>query len=298
MIMITGGMGFLGSSMAFLLCEAGREVLLTVHRQTEPASFLAPFREKSLFTAALDITDIDAIGRTVKEHGVKSIIHAASVYEAKGTLYDAMRVNVIGTINVLEAAVRAGIERVTALSSEESDRFIPATKKAEEHIASIYGAKCDIKPLMVRASRIYGPLFSSTKSPINAMLYAAVEGRPCDLPQIDEDEGHDNIYVRDCARGVLMLHLAENLTHRVYNLGMGRLSTYGEIRDAVVKVIPGARLSLGKNLGDVTPTKTPCDIDAPVDIGRIANDVGFAPEYDIERGISANIAWLREKRYV
>jgi UDP-glucose 4-epimerase len=117
MIMITGGMGFLGSSMAKLLCEQGQTVLLTVHKQKGLAPFLEPYRDKTLFTTPLDITALEEIEKTIEAHGVKSIIHAASSYEAKGTLYDAMRVNVLGTINVLEASVRTGIGRVSALSS-------------------------------------------------------------------------------------------------------------------------------------------------------------------------------------
>jgi hypothetical protein len=67
---------------------------------------------------SLDITDLEEVEQTIKKYGVKSIIHAASVYEGKGTLYDAMRANIVGTINILEASVRNGISRISALSSE------------------------------------------------------------------------------------------------------------------------------------------------------------------------------------
>ena len=316
--MITGGMGFLGGSLAKLLCEQGQRILLTVHRQKELAPFLEPYRDKTLFTSSLDITSLEEIEKAIKAHGVKSIIHAASVYEAKGTLYDAMRVNVLGTINVMEASIRTGIGRVSALSSEavyqgikqteplteeqllsvESDRYVPGTKKAEENLALLYAAKAGLDVAIIRASRIYGPLFGGVRSPMHLMAQAAVSGAACELPHIDEDEGHDNIYVKDCARGVIMIHTRDKLKHRVYNLGVGSLTSFGEIRGAILKVSPGAKISLGRNLGDVTVTKSPLDINACLDITRIREELGFAPEYDIEKGMSAYIAWLRDRVYL
>ena len=318
MIMITGGMGFLGSSMAKILCEEGHQILLTVHKQKELAPFLEAYRDKNLFMSSVNIIDLGEVEQTIRTYGVKSIIHAASVYEGKGTLYDAMRVNVVGTVNVLEASMRNGISRISALSSEavyqgikqmeplkedqllsvESDRYIPGTKRAEENLALLYAAKHDMDVILIRASRIYGPLFMGTRSPINRMLQAAIDGNVCDLHHIDEDEGHDNIYVKDCACGVVMIHTAGKLKHRIYNLGTGKLTTFGEIRDEIVKVFPETKISLGKNLGDVTATKSPLDINACLDITRIREELGFKPEYDIEKGMKAYIAYLRDKQYI
>ena len=318
MIMITGGMGFLGASLAKILCDAGHKILLTVHKQKELATFLESYRDKNLFIAPLDITDLGEVEKTIQAHGITSIIHAASVYEGKGTLYEAMRVNIIGTINILEASVGKGISRVTAISTEavyqglkqkeplredqllhvESDRYIPGTKRAEENLALLYAAKTNLDILLVRASRIYGPLAAGARSPIRLIAESAIRNKACDLPHVDEDEGHDNIYVKDCARGVVMIHTAKRLNHRIYNLGFGQLTTFGQIRDAVLKVFRNAQIVLGKNLGDVTATKSPLDINACLDIARIREELGFQPEYDIDKGIRAYIAWLRDNQYV
>lgn len=316
--MITGGMGFLGGSLAKLLCEQGERVLLTIHKQKELAPFLEQYRDKKLFVAPLDITDLDAVEKTIKDHSVKSIIHAASSYEAKGNLYDAMRVNVLGTINILEASARTGIGRISAISTEavyqgikqkeplkeelllsvESDRYVPGTKRAEENIALLYAAKAGLNVALIRASRIYGPLFAGVRSPMHRIAQSAVDGTPCELPNIDEAEGHDNIYVKDCARGVIMIHTADKLKHRIYNLGMGKLTTFGEIRDAVLKVAPGAKIILGKDLGEITATKSALDINACLDIGRIREELGFEPEYDIDKGMAAYVTWLKDKIYL
>jgi UDP-glucose 4-epimerase len=316
--MITGGMGFLGSSIAKMLCEQDEEILLTVHKQTTLAPFLECYQGGKLLMAPLDITDLEEVEKTIAKYNIGSIIHAASIYEAKGTLYDAMRVNVLGTINILEASLRSGISRISALSSEavyqgikqleplredqplhvDSDRYIPGTKRAEENLALLYFAKHGLDLVLIRASRIYGPLFMGTRSPINIMLQAAIHKRACEIKHIDEDEGHDNIYVKDCARGVVMIHKARKLKHRIYNLGTGKLTTFGEIRDAIKKVFPKADMALGRNLGDITSTKSPLDINACLDITRINEELGFKPEYDIDKGIRANITWLTDQKYI
>ncbi len=317
MIMITGGMGFLGASLSKLLCEGGHKILLTVHKQKTLASFLEPYRDKNLFMIPLDITDLEEIEKTIQMYNVRSIIHAASVYEGKGTLYEAMRANIIGTINVMEASARQGVSRITAISTEavyqgikqweplredqllhvESDRYIPGTKRAEENLALLYAAKTNLDIVLVRASRIYGPLSVGTRTPINLMIRSAIEGRACDLLQLDEDEGHDNIYVKDCARGVVMIHTAGKLKHRIYNLGHGQLTTFGQIRDAILHEYPAAQINLGKNLGEVTQTKSPLDIDACLDITRIREELGYKSDYGIDKGIRALIAWLRDNHY-
>jgi UDP-glucose 4-epimerase len=318
MIMITGGMGFLGASLAKLLCEGGSKILLTVHREKGLAPFLEPYRDTNLFLTPLDITDLDEIEKTIQGHGVTSIIHAASVYEAKGSLYDAVRVNIMGTVNVIEASVRRGISRVTAISSEavyqgikqweplredqllhvESDRYIPGTKRAEENTGLLYAAKTGLNIIFVRASRIYGPMSAGTRTPIPLMIRSAIEGKACDLSQLDEDEGHDNIYVKDCARGVILIHTAGKLKHRVYNLGHGQLTTFRQIRDAVLSVYPSVQIALGNHLGEITATKSPLDINACLDITRIKEELGYEPHYDIDHGIKAFILWLRDNQYV
>ena len=318
MILITGGVGLIGSSMAKILCEEGHKIVVTVHRQRDIAPFLEPYRDRNLFMAPLDVTDLDQIERTIKQYGVKSIIHAASIAEKRGTLYEAMRVNIIGTINILEASQRNGIGRITAFSTEavyqgikqreplkedqllsvDSDRYIPGTKRAEENLAFLYARKHDLDVVLIRASRIYGPLAVGARSPIRAIAEAAVHGNRCDLSHIDEDEGHDNLYVKDCARGVVMIHTADKLNHRIYNLGAGKLTTFGEFKNAALSIAPGTDIRLGKNLGDITPTKSPLDINACLDITRIKEELVFKPEYDVHAGMRAYITWIRDKQYI
>ena len=85
-----------------------------------------------------------------------------------------------------------------------------------------------------------------------------------------------------------MVHSAERLHHRIYNIGSGRATSHQEIFEAVRQAAPGARCT---GLG---PGRTPnAPADPAQDLSRIKADVGYEPEYPIVTGVAAYITWLR-----
>ncbi|HEX9442494.1 MAG TPA: NAD(P)-dependent oxidoreductase, partial [Candidatus Binatia bacterium] len=279
---------------------------------------LAPFVNKNLHVIPLDITSLDSVAKALREFGVTSIVHAAARSE-KGdtTLYDAMNANVTGTINVLEAARRAAIRRVLFLSSEAvyqgmggttpfkeeeklfitSDRFIPGTKKAGEVLCLMYAGQCGMEAASIRLTRLYGPLYRGIRNLPGLMVAKAVQGKPIELANYDPAEAHDFIYVKDAARALALLLEAPALNHRIYNLGYGELTSVGAFAAAIKKSLPEAEIHLGDGPGPLTSTKTPMDIDACVDISRLREETGFAPEYDPYQGVEHYIKWARDGIY-
>jgi UDP-glucose 4-epimerase len=318
MILITGGLGFLGCNLARHLCAAGDAVLLTSNRNVEVPSLIAPFLGKNLKVTPLDITARENVSRILEEYGIRAIVHAA-VRSEKGntTLYQAMDVNVTGTINVLEAAHRAGIKRVLFISSEAvyqgmtqttplkeeerllitSDRFIPGTKKAGEILCLMYSQEHKMEALSVRLTRVYGPLYKGIRNLPGHMVEKAAEGLPIELGRYDPAEAHDFIYSKDAARALALLLKTPNLRHRIYNLGYGELTPISAFADAIKKLLPEAEVHLGDSPGPFTSTKTAMDIHACVDISRLREETGFAPEYDVCRGVEHYVEWARSGIY-
>lgn len=318
MILITGGLGFLGANLARLLCDAGERVLLTRNRNAVVPNLLTPFVNKNLSVIPLDITSLDNVSKTVGEFAVTSIVHAAVRSEKGNTpLYQAMHVNVTGTINVLEAARLAKIKRVIFISSEAvyqgiktthpykeeekllvtSDRFIPGTKKAGEILCLMYCKEYGMEVISARATRMYGPLYQGVRNLAGHMVENAAKGIPIALANQDPAEAHDIIYAKDAARGVMLLLRAKTLRHRIYNLGFGRLISLSEFEGAIKKWLPKTEIHLGDGPGPLTSTKTLMDINACVDISRLHEDTGFAPEYDPVRGVEHYIKWARNGIY-
>ena len=318
MILITGGLGFLGCNLARHLCAAGDTVLLTSNRNVEVPSLIAPFLGKNLKVAPLDITAREHVSQIVEKNGIRAIVHAA-VRSEKGntTLYQAMDVNVTGTINVLEAAHRAGIKRVLFISSEAvyqgmtqttpfkeeerllitSDRFVPGTKKAGEILCLMYSQEHKMEALSVRLTRVYGPLYKGIRNLPGHMVEKAANGLPIELGRYDPAEAHDFIYSKDAARALALLLKTPNLRHRIYNLGYGELTAIGAFADAIKKLLPDAEVHLGDSPGPLTSTKTAMDIHACVDISRLREETGFAPEYDAYRGLEHYVEWARSGIY-
>lgn len=318
MILITGGLGFLGCNLAKLLCDAGESVLLTSNRNVEIPSLLDPFVDKNLKITPLDITSLEIVSRAIQDFGVKSIVHAAIRSEKGNTpLYQAMHVNINGTINVLEAAQRAGIKRIIFISSEAvyqgmadtnpfkeeeklfitSDRFIPGTKKAAEILCLMYCKEYGLEAISVRLTRLYGPLYRGIRNLPGLMVENAVKGIPIALENYDPAEAHDFIYIKDAARALVLLLKAPTLLHQIYNLGFGKLTSVGEFADAIKKLLPETEIHLGDRPGPLISTKTPMDISACVDISRIHEETGFAPEYDPYHGVEHYVHWARHGIY-
>ena len=318
MILITGGLGFLGCNLAKLLCDGGAEALLTSNRNTNVPPLIAPFLGKCLSVTPLDITSLDSVSRVIQEFQVKSIVHAAVRSEKGNTmLYQALDVNVTGTINVLEAARRARIRRVLFISSEAvyqgmtqttpfkeeeklfitSDRFVPGTKKAGEILCLMYCEQYGMEAVSLRVTRVYGPLYKGIRNLPGHMVERAAQGVPIELENYDSTEAHDFIYAKDAARALVLLLKAPTLKHRIYNLGYGRLTSVGEFAGAIKKLLPEAIVHLGDGPGPLTSTKTPMDIHACVDISRLREETGFTPEYHPERGVEHYLEWARSGNY-
>ena len=316
MILITGGLGFLGGNLGKYLLDNGQEVLLTRNRNVEVPTILAPYLGKGLEIAPMDVTAITTICDAVKKYRVKSIIHCASIYEGRGSLYQATEVNVTGTANILEAARLMDVSRITFVSSEgvnqgrkgstplkeeeffwaRSDRYIPATKKMAELLCFIYQKEYKMDIVITRPSRIYGPLYTAGRNPILRMVTAVVKGQPTVFRDVNGDEGHDFIYVRDCARVHGLIHCAEKLRHDLYNIGFGKHQTLGEVARALEKIMPDTKITLASGVSTIT--KTAFDIDAALDNTRIAEEFGYVPEYDLEKGLAALAAWVKDGTYL
>lgn len=321
MILITGGLGFVGPKLARHFLDMGEEVLVTGHRNLQLPDFLAPYVGKGLQITTMDITDLTTILEAITKYRVKSIVHGVSVREGRAALYQTMAVNVTGSTNLLEAARLMNVGRVTFLSSEavyqgrkdktplkeeeffwvRSDRYTPVIKKMGELLFFIYQKDYKLDMVITRLSRIYGPDYPAGR-PITRMITAALKGGQADLRDIDGNEGHDFLYARDCARAIAMIHLAQKPRHAIYNIGSGKLTIFSDVARALEKICPGSVLKLGT--GEVSTAvavdyvpRTEFDIETCLDISRIKEEFGFVPEYDLEKGLSALVAWVRDGSY-
>lgn len=311
MILIVGGLGFLGANLARYLADQGQKVLITRHRSSAIPSFLEKVLGDRAQVIPLDILNLDEIQSTIRKYEVTSIANLAAIYEGKGDPYQAFQINVQGHVNLLEAMNKEGLKRITFSSSVavyrgiagtkpvmEDDRipiqsemtFITATKRAAEAISVMYADAYDIDAIIARIGHVYGPHYTTGRNPILAMVKNAVSGTPT-LLTVDEGTWYNYIYVKDCVRAVGLLHLRKSLKHRIYNIGVGKAVTLGEVAEAIKKSVPESKIEFVP--GDVQPRKK----SVVMDISRIRQELDFVPEFTIELGVKAFGEWLREGKY-
>ena len=311
MILITGGMGFIGLHTARRFLDAGESVVITQFTQRREPDFIKDEIGKRVIVERLDVTSAHDAVEIVRKHKVTGIIHLAVPGLAALSPAEDYRVNMQGFINILEAARLNDVRRVTFASSVsvytglkagpfhedmllpmESGNATETYKKAWEILGHHYGARSGVEVVAARASGIWGPLYHSMANLPSRICHAAVKGVPANFAgarggaPFADDEG-DFCYVKDCALGFYLLQTAGNLPHRIYNIAGGGARTNADLLAAAKRVIPTAQADLqpGKS-GRSRPN-------GYLDITRATQDVGYVPAFTLESAVEDYIGWLR-----
>jgi UDP-glucose 4-epimerase len=306
MILITGGLGFIGAHTARALLDRGQSCLLTQHRASTPPEFLAGEIGDRVHIEPLDCTDPTAFQRVGERRGITGVVHLAASSRPGHDIVGDIDAYLQSVLNALQAALRWGVRRVSiastlgvyagvrgtafgedaALPMTPVDR-IPALKKIAELIGSLVADSTGVEVVNLRISTIWGPGRRHNEPPF-AALAALVRGAAASHQPVYAEGGRDLCYVKDVARGIAMLQTAEQLNHRTYNVGDGRATSNGEIVAAITNALPHARV-------DLLPGRDPNRLgqDSYLDITRIHHDTGYQPEYGLARGIADYVEWLR-----
>ena len=313
MILVVGGMGFIGLNTALRLLETGERVVITQHSARRVPDALAPYLDDRLFVEQVDVTKLYDVVHAVNKHGADSIISFAAPPARGISPQEDYRIYTEGLRSLLETTRVLGLRRLSLASSTSVYGSLPAGpfredmplpigsrtqveafKKAMEIHAFHYAGRAGIDVVSLRIGSIYGPYYYSMFNPMSRMCHAALKGEEPDFSDrpggvISEDDEGDWTHVADLARGVQLVHTAESLSHNVYNIGSGRATSTKEVFAAVQKAVPGAACSAlvaGRSTGANPPNPV-------MDLSRITADTGYEPEHDIDSGIAAYVEHLR-----
>lgn len=317
MILITGGLGFIGSHTARALLDLGESCVLVQRRTAKVPDMFADEAGSRLFVEQADITDRTALLEIGTRHKITGIVHlAGSVPWPPGTYeavdgarkaldsllnvveaardWQAPRVGVASTIGVYDGAEGGSPFREDARLPMTAGHVIPAFKKIGELLTDHLTDLVDVELVNYRIAAIWGPL-GRVVSPFFAvpqLVHAAVRGTTPDLSALPSPvhagDGVDLCYVKECGRIIALLQLADRLNHRTYNVASGRATSNGELTAAIKKVIPGARVDLPEGRD---PNGSGQNF--VLDITRLRQDTGYEPVYDTESAVADYIAWLR-----
>ncbi len=230
--------------------------------------------------------------------------------------WGAGRVVVASTIGVY-AGVADPALREDAPLPVASPHPIPAGKKIAEVVADV-AASSGLDVVATRIGAIWGPLgrpnspfFAAPRLVHAAARHAAADGGasaspaspaarageaqatgeggvPGEAAPSYAGDAIDMCYARDCGRALALLQTTATLRHRTYNVAGGRAVANQEVAAAIGRAVPGAAPALRPGRSPGVPA-----IDACLDISRLREDTGYAPEYDLDRAVADYVGWLR-----
>ena len=317
MILIIGGLGFVGSNTAQAMLEAGEDCVLTQHRSDQIPAFLENQVDKRIFIEKADVADMDALLALAKKHKITGIVNLVTGGIPTGTtavqLVNDIHSALTSIANTVQVAHEWGVKRVTFSSAPViyngikelpwyENQPLPMTaaysmeaaKKCSEIVSSYLSTQTHVECIEARLAAMYGPHYDPTRSNfVGRLVHSAVKGEKPSLEGLRFSSAHaadasDQIYVKDAARAMALLQTADKLNHQVYNVSSGRPTTNQAIVDAIKEVIPNFDVELPSGR----------ESDNPVarwyfDITRLQKDTGFEAHFNIQAGVADYIAWLR-----
>ncbi|MGW7533900.1 NAD-dependent epimerase/dehydratase family protein [Amycolatopsis sp. NPDC054798] len=298
MILVTGGLGMIGAHTARALADLGQDVLVTGHRRTDVPSFLAG----RVAVETLDVTDRDAFLALGDRYDISAIVHLAGSIPGDDPVAF-FRTDLAGLTNALDAARAWQVRRFAVASSlgvyigrdepcwhedlplptADLPHLIVAFKKAVEPLTTHSLQGSGVEPVVLRIGTVWGPLVDpeSPFFPIPSYLNAGLCGatpRP-----LVADEGFDCCYAPDAGRAIALLTTAPSLRYHTYNVSSGRPVTNREFAEALAEVVPGVPDQLQPG-GETGPY---------LDISRLQEETGFAPEFDVRAAVKDYAAWRK-----
>lgn len=309
-VLVTGGTGFIGSYTAADLIEHGYDVVaFDFSTDTRILEKLGIADDVELVRG--DVTDPTALIRTTKQTGATYIVHLAALLTtgARANPRAAVKVNIEGTTNVFETAraLDDQVERVAWASSaavyapparyehgwvDEDDLVYPDTlyggsKVYNENQAIVYEEDFGLDLIGLRPTVAYGPYRETGGS---AFLANIIE-KPALGESFSVDYGDQVIdwqYVVDIASAfrLAMETPASKRERSIYNV-RGELATIREAAEIVRAIIPDADIDVS-DTGELPWTQR-------LDMSAAKRDLGYRPDYDLERGFTEYISVLREE---
>ena len=303
---VTGGAGFIGSTLVRTLLESGGQVVVIDNLLSGHEKNVLDVRDR-IELHIVDIRDSAAIAPIIA--GADTVFHLAAIPSVPRSIDEprpSHEVNIDGTFEVFDAAVSGKVRRLVyaASSSAYGDsetlpkvETMPARPKSPyavqkyvgELYASVYASCFGLETVSLRFFNVYGPRQdpSSAYSGILSLFMKHLIARTSPTIFGDGEQSRDFTYVEDVAGLCLKAANAPNVAGMMFNAGNGGRFTLNEIW-AMLQKMEGVEIPLQygpPRPGDVRHSMA--------DTTAAVAELGHAPQFTIEAGLSKTLQWYK-----
>jgi UDP-glucose 4-epimerase len=309
-VLVTGADGFIGSHLTErLVAEGARVRAFCLYNSRGSAGWLDEIPAETRAAVDVRLGDVrDARLVETAAAGVEVVFHLAALiaipysYVAPESFIDT---NVRGTLNVLEAARRAGVGRLIHTSTSEvygtpdqlpitedhplrAQSPYAASKVAADQLAIAFHLSYDLPALVLRPFNTYGPR-QSDRAVIPTMLRQLLAGRrQVSLGRLDPRR--DLTFVRDTVDGFVRAALTPGIEGRTIQLGTGTTTSIAELFDIARRLV-GVDAQAVLDPDRVRPDASEVLV-LQSDPSLARQLLGWSPTISVEDGLRATIDWL------
>ena len=308
-VFITGGAGFIGSHLAERLIE-GNEIVIFDKLYRNALKYTSLGQHKNLKLIKGDVLDVKTIEKSIGNSDI--VIHMAAIAGIKTAVEKpttTLKINLMGSYNVLEACRKKNVKRFIVFSTSEvygphvyeadesratiigpigKPRWVYAMSKlASEFLADGYHREYGIKFTSVRPFNVYGPR-QIGEGAVHNFIANAVKNKPL-IVHKPGSQVRSWCYVSDMVEAMEKILTNSKSEGEVFNIGNPH-ATSTTLQTAKTVI----RLSGSKSKIQLVDFKHPeVDIRVP-SIEKARKILGFEPKVSFEDGISKTIEWYRK----
>jgi UDP-glucose 4-epimerase len=302
-VLVTGGAGFIGSNLVGELLKDGNRVTVLDNLQSGYRQNLDLYTEARFILG--DVRDEAAVSRAIE--GAEAVFHLAASVGNKRSIDNPIadaEINVIGTLRVLEAALRAGVRKIVTSSSAgifgelktlpiledhpvEPDSPYGCTKLCEEKLCLAYAKLYDLEAVCLRYFNVYGPnqRYDAYGNVIPIFAFRMLRGETLTIFG-DGEQTRDFINVRDVVQANMKAMHADGVSG-AFNLGSGgriTINTLVELMKEASGLLPAV----------VYGPPRPGDVrDSLADLSAARKAFGFEPTVSLPAGLKEYMDWAR-----
>jgi NAD dependent epimerase/dehydratase len=308
-VLVTGAGGFIGAHLCAALVAEGAEVrgLVRYNSRNDRGAldWLDPAVLAEIQTIAGDLRDPESVTAAVE--GVEVVFHLGAQIAIPYSYVnprDFFETNVIGSLNVAQAALAKDVARVVHTSTSEvygTAQTVPITEDHPLHPQSPYAASkvgadklmdsfqrsFGLPSVVLRPFNTYGP-FQSARAVIPTIISQALAGGPVRLGSLDPRR--DLTFVTDTAGGFIAAALADGAVGHTVQLGTGVDVSIGDLVGLIGDVL-GRELEVNVDEQRIRPPESEVQLllSSPARAGEV---IGWAPAVDLREGLERTVAWM------